>query len=970
MAALQLPALWTSTCGIVGPFRSTAGNYYIFGQSSATAGAVRPGKASDLFGTWVTGTERVMTAAKTIRDISAWQSGDGIHFCIGSYNGASSVDYDYAVFDMSTDSWVAVEFIIGNLDARNSAGGAICNGGIASRSDGSVAVIYNTARFGTNFARIRAATRPPGGGTWTHFSPTDDTNTYNYQEGAVDFFVSSGLTFYQWRRATGANEGAQAVAQDLSGTVGGRFYLWQNNCQPYAMAEMSGGDLSACWYNVANPNAQEGTISNVLSPSAPAFGVSAPVSGSAARQPMFLAVNGIGLWWGYVTADGVLRVSKSTDQGVSFALVPHTYTGNVNISRFGMSERIKPLVRGGSGSGNVVLPYVVYDNTLASHVVDEFIIHNGLAANGKTVGSPVFGTPILTIPHKVFVAVGKTVGSPVFGTSTLVHIWKAINKTVGSPVIGLPALVQKQIISAVAKTVGSPVIGSSALAQPHHAFVGVGKTVGSPVFGKPSLASIYNFTTSGKTVGSPVFGVRALFQKHVFTSAGKTVSSPVLGSPAFGGLSYTLTATAINVGSPVLGHPVASQVIVLTGASTATAPPVLGKRLLFQKHVFIASPRIVSEPVLGTPILVFTRVLVATGKTVGSPILGKPAVIVNSIFAAIGKTVGSPVFTKPAIKQVHTFATAGKTVSAPVLGARPLVQKQILSAIGKTVSSPVLGTPTMESLHDFLDANGKTVGSPILGKPSIGQYFVLVASGKTVSAPVLDQPTLGQLDALAGLELSVGSPALGQPSIFVAVWLAAARLTVAPPLLDAIDFVQCHVFASGGKIVGSPVIGKPALKFMIRLVAVGKTVGSPVLAKPALGHGYKFFGVNFAVGPPVFDKPDLYQSASLRAIRLTVGRPFIGKPSIGQYYVLTANDLSVRRPRFSNAWLTYEGHDLLFANNLAVGSPVLPVIDLIVVTTGIADSGFDVLVDSGVSTQAESNWYPLASSSAQPAKAA
>jgi hypothetical protein len=218
--------------------------------------------------------------------------------------------------------------------------------------------------------------------------------------------------------------------------------------------------------------------------------------------------------------------------------------------------------------------------------------------------------------------------------------------------------------------------------------------------------------------------------------------------------------------------------------------------------------------------------------------------------------------------------------------------------------------------------------------------------------------------------LSVGSPVLGQSSLLVSVGLTAARLTVAPPVLDLLTLEQRHLLVGISKAVGSPIIGKPILARKIVLVPLGKTVSAPILGVPSLAHRYTLTGVSMAVSSPLFELPIIHQVVAFDVVDWSLASPSIGKPSIGQYFVLTAKNLSVRPPRFTLAWLTYEGHDLLFAIDLAVGSIGLPLPEMIVITEGLADSSFDVLIDSGTSSQATSDWSKLATASAQPAQAA
>ena len=101
----------TLTVQLNGPYKSAAGNWYLFGASASDTTKFRAQKASTLDGSYATVGTDASPSGKILRAMSSFQVGDVIHICVSSYTGVSSgsTDYHYITFNMATDAFGTIE---------------------------------------------------------------------------------------------------------------------------------------------------------------------------------------------------------------------------------------------------------------------------------------------------------------------------------------------------------------------------------------------------------------------------------------------------------------------------------------------------------------------------------------------------------------------------------------------------------------------------------------------------------------------------------------------------------------------------------------------------------------------------------------------------------------------------------------------------------------------------------------------
>ena len=121
-----------------GPYKAASGSYYAIGQSTSDARALTAIKASNPASAWINvGTDAIINTSDTIYDISCYRVGDVLHLSV--IMGLANIYY--VKFDMSTDTWSAVETLQTGFDPSTSASANPLSSAIVVRSNGEVVVI-------------------------------------------------------------------------------------------------------------------------------------------------------------------------------------------------------------------------------------------------------------------------------------------------------------------------------------------------------------------------------------------------------------------------------------------------------------------------------------------------------------------------------------------------------------------------------------------------------------------------------------------------------------------------------------------------------------------------------------------------------------------------------------------------------------------------------------------------------------
>lgn len=174
----------------VGPFKSSAGNYYVIGESGAASTHIRAIKASDPTTSFSAVGTDITALTNSLAFLSAFQVGDVIH--VAANDSGSTTTIDYVTFNMATDTWGTVETV-----ATSNTTGSV-QLGIVVRSDGSVVVAFpgNTnAVMGSHFNTVYFNVRTSG--TWGTPVEIDSGGSTNWQ-AVVAVLGASDTTHFMW----------------------------------------------------------------------------------------------------------------------------------------------------------------------------------------------------------------------------------------------------------------------------------------------------------------------------------------------------------------------------------------------------------------------------------------------------------------------------------------------------------------------------------------------------------------------------------------------------------------------------------------------------------------------------------------------------------------------------------------------------------------------------------------------------
>lgn len=376
-------ALPTTISGIstavacVGPFKSSAGNYYFIGVSSSTTTKLQAQKATDPTSSFsAVGTDPTGSSSVAIAAVAAYQVSDVVH--VVSCGGGSSLtsEYRYHTFDMASDAWsVTNELIDGSaIDARTSGGTAQRAASVVVRSsDSEVIVVYNGARqavMGNSYSRI-VAKRRTGTNTWvaadgvTNPTPLDaggQTDWINPEAvlGSSDrthfFWTATSLTSVRHRALTSANA-LQTVGSGSNST--------------------GGNPLSAIAYDDSGTTR---VICSFVSSSADTFdyfdSANTPTLNASSKSDNFETFGR--LFNDGATAYAVCRKStdsdlyviSSTDAGANWSASTNIFTATIANADANLSRDGNIYQRG----SDFVIPYIVNDNGTLKY--NEYVVRS------------------------------------------------------------------------------------------------------------------------------------------------------------------------------------------------------------------------------------------------------------------------------------------------------------------------------------------------------------------------------------------------------------------------------------------------------------------------------------------------------------------------------------------------------------------------------------------------------------------
>jgi hypothetical protein len=344
-----------TTPACVGPFISSGGNVYFFGQDGTTATTLQAYKATDPTSSFSS------VATKTgfstaVQHLSGGQVGDVIHLVV--IDGATtSVNAKYQTFNMSSDTFVTAETIASGFNPQTSGSANVYAGSVAIRVSGSVPVVlFNGARvanMGNSYSQVYHSFRI-GEASWTAAAQVSAGGQVNFTQPEAVLGTSDRVHFIYrnlsndrvTQRALSSGNSLQTVGE-VAGVscVGPYSAVSYDNGGTIKVVCLGGNDpiVVLAFDSADNPTEATGDTSIMSNPSIPTA----------------CFVDGTDVWALLAnSSDSDLYVAKSTDNGATFGSATNAMTATVAAAGTNLSVDGNIFTRGSS----VVIPYVVNDN--------------------------------------------------------------------------------------------------------------------------------------------------------------------------------------------------------------------------------------------------------------------------------------------------------------------------------------------------------------------------------------------------------------------------------------------------------------------------------------------------------------------------------------------------------------------------------------------------------------------------------
>jgi hypothetical protein len=410
----------------VGPFRSSAGNYYFFGKDSTTATTLQAFKSTAPTSSWSSAATK--TGFTTgVQAISGFQVADVIHLAVTD-GATTSVNFKYVTYNMSTDAFGTTETITSALNTQTNGLVNAYGNSIAVRSDGTVVVLHQGARvvsMSNSYSRTVYSRRATNG-TWTANIAVD-------AGGAFD-----GLVF---DTAVGTSDNVHFMFMAGSGTFSQRTLSSANVLQTQSTAingvSFTGSILgTSVSYLSTNQRVVFGVTTQVQqtnfipagfyfdSGNTPTLTSTVGGGTNTSTSRLFQYNGTVYHLWNVTGNNANINLHTSADNGATYVSSSVVYTGTSTCSLFSHDGAVYQ-----SGS-NIVVPYLILDNGTLKY--NEYTVQYGLAASITEANDTVSSTanPKITANNPGGVAFTQQ-AAPSAGTKS----WQAVaSSTTGSTV--------------------------------------------------------------------------------------------------------------------------------------------------------------------------------------------------------------------------------------------------------------------------------------------------------------------------------------------------------------------------------------------------------------------------------------------------------------------------------------------------------------------------------------------------------
>lgn len=371
---------------IAGPFRSSTGNFYLFGRDGTTATTLQIYKATDPTSAWASVTTNTGFAT-SIYSIRAYQQGDTIHLLISDGTSAAALNWKYRTFNMATDAIVLSETIVSAINVTDNAGNFYGNSAIVFRASDSQPICYvQKARVSTH--GVTAYYRRTGVATWAAAVVVDPgVTTSDYY--AQDMIIGASSTLHFTYSTAGSSISQRALTSANVLQTASVFATVAGTSQSQGVAVVIGANTLVAIG--ANSSASNNVAAGYFtSGNTPTLNQSADInSGAAGNSSCRVVMDDTDMWMLYVRSDDLdVRVARSRDGGATWIegdtlAMSATYATSGPNASDGISINGQPYVSA-NGAGKV-LPYVV--NDAGTWKYNEFLLSNFIESRRAPVAS-------------------------------------------------------------------------------------------------------------------------------------------------------------------------------------------------------------------------------------------------------------------------------------------------------------------------------------------------------------------------------------------------------------------------------------------------------------------------------------------------------------------------------------------------------------------------------------------------------
>lgn len=325
---------------IAGPFKSSAGSFYFIGVSSADATKIRAYKATDPSNSWSNvGTDPAITNAVTVDWISVWSDGSTLHVGTASTpSDSTTADYYYKTFDMSSDSWTAMNEAIATGVAVNAAAGTKRGISICKRtSSGEMLVLYQgTYLYMSALYAAVYYTRRTGTDTWTSGVNVYVDNTEIYAPRVIADPQNDRCYFSYCRSNTSIYLQVISAANALSGTQNLTIATLSGVYPPSITSITGWNDNGTSRFVVASASGTAGSLVLTRWEGGDSITRTTVNIASTAGRPIRIIHDGTNtgtsdVWVIYRnTSDSDLYVKQSTNDGATLGSETSAFTATIN----------------------------------------------------------------------------------------------------------------------------------------------------------------------------------------------------------------------------------------------------------------------------------------------------------------------------------------------------------------------------------------------------------------------------------------------------------------------------------------------------------------------------------------------------------------------------------------------------------------------------------------------------------------